>query len=131
MHPYKGSLPIHCGMQFQDLYSECSNIGYYKDARNQLSYFIVIQYPEKGGELQLYDLLYSETPKFTDPQKVRNFVSKTTASKYYRPEVGDMFFFNGGQIWHRITQVRGGDPRISLSAFTAPTPDSKGLVYWT
>lgn len=131
MQPYKGSLPIHCGMQFRHLFPEYKTIENYKDPKNQLSYFTVLQQPTRGGEIQLYNLLFDNTPLFTNPQLTRNYVASVKESKFYRPQIGDMFFFNGGQIWHRITQIRGMIPRISLSAFTAPNPEGNGIIYWS
>jgi hypothetical protein len=131
MHPYQGSLPIHCGMQFRDIFSEHRLMDAYKDPTNQLSYFVVLQYPDRGGELHVYNQRHCDTPQLRTPQQVRRYVASVPESTYYRPPVGTLFFFNGGQLWHRVTQIQGKRSRVSLSAFTAPVVEGQGLVYWS
>ncbi len=131
MHPYQGSLPIHCGMQFRDMFGEQSLLDAYKDPANQLSYFVVLRYPEKGGMLHVYNKRHRDTPVFPSPRETRKYVSRVRESAFYRPEEGTLFFFNGGQLWHRVTQIQGKRSRVSLSAFTAPSLNGDGLVYWS
>lgn len=131
MNPYSGSLPIHCGRQFKDLFSEYVLLDKVKNPENQLSYFTVLQYPWKGGDIQLYNLRYSDTPQFEDATQTRAYVRRAKGQQLLKPEPGTLFLFNGGEIWHRTTKIRGEKPRISLSAFTSRARNSENIILWT
>lgn len=140
MMPCKGGLFIHCGNLFQ----RQSEFFYTMlegdiNMENQLSYFIVLQNPESGGELTLYDMLWKDVQKKDHPEN-NDYVLDRDGKRIYvrglnkvhiRPEVGDILIFNGGPIWHRVEDISGILPRITLGGFVNFSKDRKDLFYWS
>lgn len=134
-----GGLTVHSGNYFQNMFnffyeSLDENIGKYE----QLSYFIMIQKPKKGGDLLVFDLTWDEAKEKPDFQN-NDFIiaengdhlnvskiSKTIVS----PDPGDMFVFHGGEIWHQVNEIEGALDRITLGGFMARSMESNQLFLW-
>lgn len=136
----KGGLYVHSGNYFQE-----QNEFFYEmvkndiDMNDQLSYFIVLQNSEQGGELTLYDLIWEKGQTKTDAHN-NDFVILKDGTKVFvetlkklklKPNVGDILIFYGGYIWHRVEDIRGETPRVTLGGFLNFSKDEKELLYWS
>lgn len=138
-YPDKGGLFVHCGYLFQ----EHSPV-YYQAVEpmkkeGQLSFFIVMQQPESGGELTLYDMIW-ENVNSKDFLENNEYVIDKNGSKVYlkdlenkkiNPGPGDLLIFYGGKIWHRVEPILGSKPRITLGGFINFSNDDKKLFFWS
>jgi len=151
--PGAGNLHVHCGHSHQPkdngahlskTVSE-SEAKFYDilptdfDYHPQLSYFLVLQNSEEGGELTVYDLLwderitkdYPENNEFLiDPNGQRLYLKDLRAFAI-KPKAGDVLVFSGGPIWHRVEEVKGNIPRITFGGFINFTKDDKAIYYWS
>jgi carrier-protein-independent halogenase WelO5-like protein len=151
--PGAGNLHVHCGhshqprdngAQLQKPVNE-SEAKFYDilpadfDYHPQLSYFLVLQNPEAGGELTVYDLLWDERITKDYPEN-NEFLIDPNGEKLYlkdlksfaiRPMAGDILVFSGGPIWHRVEEVKGSIPRITFGGFVNFTKDDKAMYYWS
>ncbi|PCH95437.1 MAG: hypothetical protein COB85_04585 [Bacteroidetes bacterium] len=105
---------------------------------DQLSYFIVLQEPNSGGELVLYDLLYKDTPDhliedsafFNIPDE-RDRALEAYDNMIIKPKAGDMIIFDGGRIWHKVSEIEGALDRITIGGFMAFSNNDKSIYYWS
>lgn len=141
--PDKGLMSVHCGNYFGKTFEE-----FYKDltqkvaVENQMSYFIMLQEPEEGGELTLFNFRWKEGQTKKDNTE-DNEIIQPDGSKMYveddpnilkdkiRPKKGDMILFQGGNIWHRVETVRGTTPRITFGGFIGVSIDKTKIYYWS
>jgi hypothetical protein len=138
--PNKGGLHVHCGNLFQ-----AQSMHYYSlienniDMDDQLSYFLVLQNSEQGGELTIYDMLWENVKRKETPEE-NNFVIDDNDKPIYltdvrsfvvKPKVGDILIFSGGPIWHRVENIKGSIPRMTLGGFLNFSKDDTELFYWS
>ncbi len=151
--PGTGNLHVHCGHSHQPSKNTKQSpppatedeIRFYDilpdDFANlpQLSYFMVLQNPEEGGELTVYDLLWDERITKDYPEN-NEFLIDPNGNRLYlndlksfaiRPMPGDVLVFSGGPIWHRVEEVKGSLPRITFGGFVNFTKDDSGIYYWS
>lgn len=140
LFPNEGGLYVHCGNYFQNqsqLYYSLMKDDI--DMDNQLSYFIVLQNADNGGELTLYDLFWEQgqtkdnaqnNEYILSPEGEKVFVGELDTLKL-KPEAGDILVFHGGPIWHRVEDISGVTPRITLGGFLNFSKDGNGLFYWS
>lgn len=131
--PQQGGIPPHTGNEFlhHAAYDYLKTIA---KVINGLSYFIVINKPEKGGELILY---YAPTEQLnkqeTDLGKI--VIAKQNPEQYPQrqvvPEVGDMVIFKGGNIMHKVADISGEKTRITIGGFLALSQDEEKIYYWS
>lgn len=66
----------------------------------------MVQLPESGGNLVLYDATWDETKELNlSFKETVNEVKKD--SQFVKLKEGDLIIFAGGEIWHEITQIEG------------------------
>jgi hypothetical protein len=139
-YPNMGGLHVHCGNLFQAqsmfFYSLIKND---IDMDDQLSYFVVLQQSEVGGELTIYDMLWDQVKRKESPEN-NEFVIDDQGNHIYvntlksfaiRPLPGDILVFSGGPIWHRVEDIKGTSPRITFGGFLNFSNDNKELFYWS
>jgi hypothetical protein len=143
LKPKDGILSVHCGNYFQseflEIYKELSAKVMVED---QLSYFIVLNKAEIGGQLSLFNLRWKEGQ--TKPSaRFDEFVILPSGKKLYvdddpsiekmqmDPEPGDMILFQGGKIWHRVERIFGEENRITFGGFMGFSYDLKEVYYWS
>jgi hypothetical protein len=138
--PGKGGLHVHCGNLFQ-----AQSLHYYSliendiDMDDQLSYFLVLQNSEQGGELTIYDMLWENVKRKESPEENEFVIDdndkpvylKDVPSFSVKPKAGDILIFAGGPIWHRVENIGGAMPRITLGGFLNFSKDDKELYYWS
>jgi hypothetical protein len=139
-YPNMGGLHVHCGNLFQ-----AQSMFFYSlikddiDMDGQLSYFIVLQQSEQGGELTIYDMLWDKVKRKESPEnnefviddEGKSIYVNTLESFAVRPKMGDILVFSGGPIWHRVEDIKGASPRITFGGFLNFSKDSKELYYWS
>ena len=139
-YPGKGGLHVHCGNLFQ-----AQSMFYYSlikndiDMNDQLSYFLVLQQSEEGGELTIYDMLWDKVKRKESPEN-NEFVIDDEGNHIYvdkcrsfavRPKPGDILIFSGGPIWHRVEDIKGTSPRITFGGFLNFSKNQQELYYWS
>jgi hypothetical protein len=138
MLPGRMGIQTHVGNEFMHGSHECSDLLSQVKSKTQLSYFILLQKPEQGGELVLYDLSWDATPPelirdeaYARIPLARNALLEGVCHRHrveMRP--GDLLVFDGGRVWHSVEEVRGPAPRITVGGFAAPSLDDTRLHYW-
>jgi hypothetical protein len=135
-NPEYGGINFHCGRHLQRAQPFFYRHYFGRENFRQLSYFIVLQEAEKGGDLNLYDLRWDSDQKFLDDengmriQTGQKTVPVTDISKAkvdLRP--GDLFVFNGSEIWHEVDDIHGQIPRITLGGFMSLIDEE--LAVWS
>lgn len=132
--------PIHCGNAFEKLSpSFYAHLRKTVETTDQLSYYIVLQNTEKGGELTLYNQKWSEEQSMRnqhefnlDNVQVFNSLEISTQNKMsLRPEVGDMLVYEGGNIWHKVEPILGNGDRITLGGFIGFNTHQNEVYIWS
>lgn len=141
--PEKGLMSVHCGNYFGKTFQN-----FYKDltkkvaVENQMSFFIMLQEPERGGELSLFNFKWKDGQTKTSPSEDNEIIQPDGTKLYVEnnpnikkdkivPKKGDMILFQGGRIWHRVEMVKGAVPRITFGGFLAPSLDGNKYYYWS
>ena len=129
-HPGKGGVKAHIG---NEVFERCQVYNHLKEIKKDvdtLSYFIVMDKPEKGGELVLYDFLREQTTLSMKQHfyscQLDNFLDNFR-KQYISPEVGDMVIFNGGRIWHKVADFDGDKNRITVGGFLVYSQDNQTI----
>lgn len=97
----------------------------------------MLQSPEIGGELEVYDFVWNDTPKHivggmnvVEKKKERENILLNKKSKKLNLEKGDFLLFDGGRIWHQVRPVLGPINRITVGGFTALSKNQREVYYW-
>jgi hypothetical protein len=139
LKPHFGGIHLHSGNYFQKEFPNFFDFLSYKiNFLDQLSYFIMLNPPAKGGELTIYDLEWKDVQ--TKAALYENDVVQkldgsslqmnTVDRMYLSPQKGDMIMFAGGPIWHRVEDIEGNQPRITVGGFMGFSHDDKEIYYW-
>lgn len=132
MQPGKGALPVHVGLEFYELFPELQHLYSLIYGTAQISYFVVLEYPQTGGEITLYNVRYPQplNANFKSRGAKLHYV-RTRPAQRIKPPVGTMFIFNGGQIWHKIEDFYGSGQRVTLAGFLNYSKDLNTIYYWS
>jgi hypothetical protein len=124
VYPNRG-IPLHKGNEFlaDSAYDRLKQIAKMTDS---LSYFIVIDKPEKGGELVIYD---PPPDQLTNAKKDLDL--EKCQKRYINPSIGDLVLFQGGSIWHEVSEVQGTKERITIGGFLAISKCDRKIFYWS
>ncbi len=136
----EGNISIHCANYFQSTWQKFfDHLETQTDVYDQLSFFFMLQEPEGGGELSLYDFEWEkgQTKKSNHENKevimadgsIRYIDGEEV--QYIDPQKGDLILFAGGQIWHRVEEVLGKRERITLGGFLDYGYDKEKIFYWS
>ena len=140
LFPGEGCLKAHCeNLFFQEFPSFFEKINAFSTLDNQLSFFIVLQKPELGGELTLFDIIWNKNQKRLNDNEIvlqdnthYQFENEQALKRdYHHPEVGSLVLFSGGKIWHRVEKVQSQPSRITLGGFLSFSHDGKTLYSWS
>jgi hapalindole-type alkaloid chlorinase len=141
--PEVGLMSVHCGNYFGKTFEN-----FYKDltkkvaVENQMSFFIMLQEPDAGGELSLFNFRWKNGQTKVDPSEDNEIIQPDGSKMYVEddaniikdkidPKKGDMILFQGGNIWHRVEMVKGTKPRITFGGFIGISIDKTKFYYWS
>lgn len=132
--PGRGVMHAHTANEFCNAWDAYAHLREIARMWNSLSYFVVGQAPESGGELTLYDLMWDDTPDdvraLAMSQERDDLLARFDTSPI-RLSAGDMILFTGGRIWHRVTPVDGATERVTIGGFVALSQDEERVLFWS
>ncbi|WP_414565758.1 MULTISPECIES: 2OG-Fe(II) oxygenase [unclassified Anabaena] len=126
LHPNRGGIGLHRDNEFlvQPSYQYLNKVA---KMVNSLSYFIIVDTPEKGGDLVLYDV-----PVEQSETRIKDLDLEKCPKKIINTNIGDMILFRGGNILHQVTpDVEGRKTRITIGGFLAISKDDQKIFYWS
>jgi hypothetical protein len=86
-----------------------------------LSVFLTVNTPDSGGDLRLFDLKWEDrlNKKYISVNRGKRTNELLDHLDYEDLHLhnGDLVIFNGGHIWHTVTNVVGSKPRVTLGGF--------------
>jgi hypothetical protein len=129
-YPDKGGIFHHVGNEFILKLPESAFIKNDIILNNQLSFFFVIQAPESGGELVVYPKKF-EDYKNEDNKEFIYSELEELPQLVLKPKVGDLIIFQGGNIWHKVADVKGRKDRITLGGIISYNFKKDTLFYWS
>ena len=106
---------------------------------NQMSYFVMLDPSEKGGELTLYDVLWENAEirmngdtvlKNKDGQTSDLNNHKQVKRQLLSPNAGDMIVFSGGRIWHKV-ELAEKTRRLTCGGFLTRSRDDQSVYTWS
>ncbi|MFN8019808.1 MAG: hypothetical protein U0P45_17070 [Acidimicrobiales bacterium] len=128
-----GGYRAHTGNEFVESYESYDHLRSIARTTDALSYFVLTQRPDEGGELIMYDLAWTETPDGFDREfmsPLRDARLEAYPKAYLDPGPGDMILFNGGRIWHKVADVVGDRPRVTVGGFATLSGPGDRIYYW-
>lgn len=133
--PGRGGLPAHVGNEFRRHLEDgaMKHLITVTDIANHLSYFVVLQRPQHGGELSVYDLVWEDNRGRDDWESQMpddGWIESVRCVKI-DPDPGDMVLFGGGWRWHRVDPPTGDVERITYGGFAARSIDGHQLHFWS
>lgn len=142
-NPGNGFLAIHCGNYFQTLFEPVyKHLMKTVKVKNQMSFFVMLQRAEEGGNLTVFNLRWHDGMTKTDMindvevilpdgRKVYPDTDEGFQKQDMKPQPGDVILFQGGNIWHRVSNVEGATPRITFGGFISPDYEEKRFYFWS
>ncbi len=122
----------HCGNQFLHGFPQYWHLSKLVELEDQLSCFVVLNAPDAGGDLVLYDLEWADTKtgRYRGEIPIEEVIGKCRR-QVTRLSAGDMILFDGGRIWHEVSPVIGEAARITIGGFAALSQDHQRVYYWS
>ncbi|MEH2459478.1 2OG-Fe(II)-dependent halogenase WelO5 family protein [Nostoc sp.] len=134
LYSNKGGFGSHRDDEALEIFDDYDNLKRILDLKTVISYFIVIDKAEQGGELILYHLLREETPEelrhipYLHP--LRDAYLENFPQEVVDANVGDMVIFNSSKIWHRVLKIQGRNNRITVGGFLAKSKNENRIFYF-
>jgi hypothetical protein len=134
--PGHGGLRAHCANLFHEMNRErgLRQLDEHLDLVDGISWFYVLQAPEAGGDLRLFDARWPDDPT-RRPEGVTwaddDTGVESLPSAVVPPRVGDLVVFRGGDLWHAVDDVDGGVSRVTYGGFLAPRRDGTAYELWS
>ena len=132
--PDGGVMHAHTANEFCNAWGSYEHLRQIARMWNSLSYFVVGQKPDSGGELVLYDLMWDDTPedvRALPMSEERDGLLERFGKTPVDLQVGDMILFTGGRIWHRVEPVHGERERVTIGGFAALSQDEEQVYFWS
>lgn len=132
--PGRGVMHAHTANEFCDVWGAYGHLREVARMWDSLSYFVIGEAPEVGGALELYDLMWDDTPEDIRDLAMsgdRDRLLERFPVRSVTPGVGDMIVFTGGRIWHRVAPVTGASERVTVGGFLALSADDRVVYYWS
>lgn len=131
LEPGFNSLEAHIHQEFPMYFPSYQAVNTQLDLTTELSYYILLQKPESGGALVLYDLQWENTP--ANMLKTNVFLTGVRSEDLEQYDQmlldldeGDMILFTANRIWHKVAAVTGNTrERITIGGFLAKARDAK------
>lgn len=130
--PPGGKISLHVGNEANTRapYNHLKTIVNFKV---QLSFFLTLQRPEKGGELIVYSLRWGD-PAIKINREGRSHMEHEIHKYERQPfqfDAGDLLIFDGGRYFHEVTTVEGSKTRYTIGGFTGISRDDQSIYYWS
>ena len=97
LFPEGGGIMAHVGNEFIMKMPEIKALHEISNPYNQLSFFFVVQMPDEGGELVLYDATWDETKPLNLSFQETVAKVKTRDKEVVHLKEGDLIIFGGGR----------------------------------
>jgi hypothetical protein len=129
LEPGFDSLEAHIHQEFPMHFPSYQAASAQLDLTTELSYYIVLQAPEAGGELVLYNLQWQNTPnEMLQTDVFLTGIRSEDLEKHDQMLLnlaeGDMILFAANRIWHKVAAVHGNQrERITIGGFLAKARD--------
>lgn len=130
--PGKGGIQTHVGNEFNDKMPDIRHLSKIARVHDQLSFFFLLQKPDAGGRLVLFDAVWEDTKDAL----ARDYSTavQLVESGHAHPiemQAGDLIIFAGGRVWHKVEDVGGETDRVTLGGFMAYAKEGKVLYHWS
>jgi hypothetical protein len=125
VYPDGTEVPLHC-----DTYPPLPCHAHKRellDPTTQLSWYLPLSLPERGGEIRVYDARFGNLPQQLELDVLEREVAHVTIE--VRP--GDLLVFDGGRYVHRVLGSRGPTPRRTLGGFAGLSKDHARVHFWS
>lgn len=110
------------------------------DLKNAISFLLVLQAPDQGGELVLFNQEWDDIEILIqhEPYDDRHDISGSMFKKHgvenvqhhkFQPVKGEAILFRAAQIWHGIHKIKGINNRVTIGCFIAKGKDGK-YYFW-
>lgn len=127
-------LPAHAGNEFRRHleHGAMKHLLTITRVQHHLSYFVVLEPPDSGGELRVYDLTWETDQGLDDwADALRDDARMDSVpSVLFAPSAGDLVIFGGGWRWHRVDPLTGDRRRVTYGGFAAPALDGSEIHFW-
>jgi len=129
--PTGGLIPPHCETEQFEGPQYAHLRGLMRDGGDVLSWFVMLQCPEAGGELCQWEVgrdsdqaraLYADRMRAGEILAGSDFVCSNF-------EVGELVVFAGGRRFHEVRPVEGPIPRWTLGGFVFPARSGELLAF--
>jgi Rps23 Pro-64 3,4-dihydroxylase Tpa1-like proline 4-hydroxylase len=101
-----------------------------------MSFVLILDTPEKGGELVIYDATKKDVPQTLLPLNPVNqaligqYLDKKVDYQEVSPRPNMLMLFKGGDAFHRVRPSYGEGKRITIGGLIMPSFDNKTMYYW-
>lgn len=142
MYVDRDGIYVHCGKYFRDRFATFySHMEDFSAIDEQISYFIMLQPPDEGGELTVYDMYYNDVKRKEEEWDNKTVIADDGSRidlenadgvkrRKICPRKGDMIIFDGGNVWHRVENPVGHDSRITIGGFVTFSHDNSTVHFW-
>jgi len=132
--PGGGVMHAHTANEFCNVWGAYGHLREVARMWNSLSYFVLAEQADEGGDLVLYDLQWDDTPDDVlrlPMSEERDALLDRFAQVPIAPGPGDMIVFTGGRIWHRVAPLTGSTRRVTVGGFLALSTDEDEVLFWS
>lgn len=101
-----------------------------------LSFVLVLEVPEKGGELVIYDASKEDVPQTLLPLSpthqalLGQYLDRKVKYQEIKPKANSLILFKGGDAFHRVRPSHGEGKRLTIGGLMMPSFDGKTMYYW-
>lgn len=121
------------GVHSEKVWSTMDALGQLADLSHQLSFYMPLQLPQRGGELIVYGAASGD--ELPDPARMTEGEVHAALERLgsTRPHVGvgDLIVFSGGRHNHRVTTIEGDRSRWTIGGFMALAKDHASVLAWS
>ncbi|HVV83623.1 MAG TPA: hypothetical protein VHE35_11170 [Kofleriaceae bacterium] len=101
------------------------------DTSTCLSFVILLQAPDAGGELVIHGLTDADpVPRLANFMPDGEAIKSRYRSHKVELAAGDVLLFAAGRYYHHVAPVIGARPRITLGGFLTLDRDHRRVIYW-
>lgn len=134
LHPGKVDIHHHCENMSHGFFPEMfKRLGEVLKIENQYSFLLMLQPPESGGEIVIYNQEWNGMETFQSEMESLQELDRQGGTDHVKQVVslnaGDLLIFPAGKVWHKVNQVTGSLPRITMGGFAGKSKKEADTVY--